>query len=65
MAERLCAHEPCHCEPEAGAEFCAAACAGQAHSARGGDIVSHCPCGHAECRPEHVSPDQPLPATQS
>jgi hypothetical protein len=64
MAERLCAHEPCHCEPEPGSEFCSAACARETRRAAPGEVASDCPCGHPECRPEHVSEHQPPPHAQ-
>ena len=64
MAERSCAHEPCHCEPEAGREYCSPLCIATARAAQGTFPASYCPCGHAECRPEHVPPDQPKPEAQ-
>jgi hypothetical protein len=64
MAERRCAHEPCHCEPEAGREYCSPLCIATARAAQGTFPASYCPCGHPECRPENVSPDQPPPEAQ-
>jgi hypothetical protein len=64
MAERLCRHEPCHCEPDAGAEYCDACCARADQEAGSGPAGSRCDCGHPECRPENVSPDQPSPIAQ-
>jgi hypothetical protein len=64
MAERLCAHEPCHCEPERGKEFCSPACTIAGRAAEGTFPRSQCPCGHPTCHPRHVPGDQPPPEAQ-
>jgi len=65
MAERLCAHEPCHCEPDPEAEHCGAYCE-RAAKARAGRPRPEdpCDCGHPACRPENVPDDQPSPVSQ-
>jgi hypothetical protein len=64
MAERLCAHEPCHCEPRPGEQHCGSICARAAESAPRAGATARCACGHPECRPENVPPDQPPPVAQ-
>jgi len=55
MAERLCRHEPCHCEPPPDAPFCGEAC----RSAGRGEAGDACACGHPECHPEEAKAFSP------
>ena len=51
MAERLCSHQPCGCQPEPGADYCGSHCADAPHSLAPG---ARCKCGHPECRPDNA-----------
>jgi len=53
MAERLCAHEPCGCEPAPGERYCDPVCE-RAERGRHGvaDGEGECRCGHPACNPE-------------
>lgn len=64
MSERLCAHEPCHCEPEGGKSYCSAACTVAGRAAEGTFPANACPCGHPDCHPDNVPDDQPDPVAQ-
>jgi hypothetical protein len=64
MAERLCANEPCHCEPDPDSTFCSLDCERAERLSVAGRPLDVCPCGHPECHPDNVSPDQPDPIAQ-
>jgi hypothetical protein len=51
MAERICMHEPCGCQPDPGADYCGAHCAGAVGT---DDEHDRCGCDHPECRPANA-----------
>jgi hypothetical protein len=59
MSERMCRHEPCHCQPAPGSAWCSDVC--HSATARSRPTDEDCACGHPECRPENVTEDTPAP----
>jgi hypothetical protein len=43
-SQEKCANVDCNCKAEPGSAYCSATC-----QEMGGQTVTHCPCGHAEC----------------
>jgi hypothetical protein len=59
MAERLCNHEPCGCEPAPGVNYCDLFCERADRDDAFEDppdrTRAECRCGHARCHPDNAA----------